>query len=120
MGMFDTIRSSYSIYGDMRDTLELQTKDLALILTRYWISPTGYLYEVDYSGTSDMVKVPEAERKRAIVAYRCVPNGNRGRVRFTPHWGYVNVYPGPYNPGDVRVLHFEQGRLRGVRAPSDR
>ena len=120
MGMFDTIRSSFSIYGDERDVQELQTKDLANIMARYWISPAGYLYEVDYSGTSDMVKVPPAERTHALAAYRWAPNGNRGRVRFSPHWGYVNVYPGPYNPGDVRVLKFEQGLLRDVRAPGER
>ena len=90
MGMFDTIRSSYNLGKGMEG--ELQTKDLVCLMQEYWISPSGQLYEIDFSGTQDFVLDPENDT--ALMSGVCwVPNGNHGRVRATRHYGVVEVYP---------------------------
>ena len=58
MGMFDWVRSSYDLGPQLTD-VECQTKDIedygiGGTMTQYWISPDGYLYVIDYSGTQNL------------------------------------------------------------------
>lgn len=109
MGMFDTIRSSVPIFGCPWDH-DLQTKSLDCIMAEYWISPSGQLYEVDYSGTHDWVEKPVEERKGMFDRFTTIPNGNRGRVRATNYWGHIHVVSGNEKDWE-RTLIFEAGVL---------
>jgi len=91
MGMFDTIRSSYDLGPGFHK--DLQTKDLVCSMAEYWISPSGQLYEIDYSGTHDFVDVPEEERTAPWNTFESVPNGNHGRVVPCYITDTIRVYP---------------------------
>jgi hypothetical protein len=91
MGMFDTIRSSYDLGPGFQK--DLQTKDLSCTMAEYWISPSGQLYEIDYSGTSDFVDVPEEERTAPWNTFESVPNGNHGKIRPCYITDTLRVYP---------------------------
>ena len=87
MGMYDTIRSSYDLGPGFQK--ELQTKDLECLMVDYWISPSGRLYEIDYSGTSDFVDVPEEERKHPILG---MCRSKFKGLADTHHHGYIEMY----------------------------
>ena len=91
MGMFDTIRSSYDL-GPGFWNKDLQTKDLVCMLSEYWISPNGELFEIDYSGTVDWG--PDL---------KTVSNGNHGKVRPTIITREIEVYPANW---DVKYAAF--------------
>jgi len=97
MGMFDTIRSSYNLGKGMEG--ELQTKSMHCLMQDYWISPTGQLYEIDYSGTQDFVMDPEKDTA-FLKGITWVPNGNHGRVRASRHYGVVECYPSKWSRED--------------------
>lgn len=95
MGMFDTIRSSYDLGpGFLKD---LQTKDLECLMGEYWISPSGQLHEIDYSGTHDFVDVPEEERTAPWNTFEAVPNGNHGKVIPCYITDTIRVYPATWD-----------------------
>lgn len=122
MGMFDYFRSSYDLGSDFID-VECQTKDIEEgiggTMSQYWLDPHGYLYLIDYSGTSNFVELGEdddgydSEKKWAN--FRWVPNGNRGKVKLHPITKYIRVYPshwdGEYDDWPEVRLHFIYGRL---------
>jgi hypothetical protein len=58
VGLYDEIRSSYDL-GEQFTNVEMQTKGLACAMTRYWISPDGYLYELTYRETHDFAEIGE-------------------------------------------------------------
>ena len=103
MGMFDTIRSSYDL-GPGFWNRDLQTKDLVCMLSEYWISPNGELFEIDYSGTVDWG--PDL---------KTVSNGNRGKVRPVIITGEIEVYPTnwdvKYAPYPRKRLYIDHGKL---------
>jgi len=102
MGMFDTIFSSYSKFRG-----EYQTKDLDCFMADYWLSPKGELYEIDYSGTSDYVNIPEEERTTPWNVFQLVPNGNHGKIKPTDYYKYVRMYSGD----DEITLHVKKGKV---------
>lgn len=91
--MFDTIRSSYDLGPGFHK--ELQTKDLECAMVEYWISPSGQLYELDFSGTHDFVEISEEERERKTLwsPFKSVPNGNHGKVKPCYVTDTIRVYP---------------------------
>ena len=115
MGMFDTVRTSYPVFGDERDLTPFQTKDLACIMADYWISPEGQLFQIDYSGTADIYEVPPEDRQHPLSAFKWLPNGSHGRVRACSVWSLVSVYPSRYEPGNTRILVIEGGQVVDVR-----
>lgn len=114
MGMFDTVRSSYPIFGEPWDQ-ELQTKDLMCSLNHYWISPDGVLYDISYQGTHDMVIKPEEMRKHGLDLYEWHFNGTNGRVMFTPWYGVVELYParweGKFCDMPHALIQFRDGQI---------
>lgn len=109
MGMFDTVRSSYPIFGCPWDH-DLQTKSLDCIMAEYWISPSGQLYEVDYSGTHDWVEKAVEDRKGPFDRFTTIPNGQHGRVRATRYWGHMHVTADREKDWE-RTIVFEDGIL---------
>jgi len=111
MGMFDTIRSSYDLGPGFQK--DLQTKDLGSLMGEYWITPSGQLYEIDYSGTSDFVDVPEEERTAPWNTFESVPNGNHGKIRPCYITKTIEVYPSTweahYAPYPSKMLVFLEG-----------
>lgn len=96
MGMFDSMRY---------DGHELQTKELDCFMSRYWIDPAGYLWKVDYSGTSEIVRETPAT---GLWPLKRVPTGEKGRVKHVPLTGSVRAYNGD---GIDYDLIFFKGRL---------
>ena len=96
MGMFDTIRSSIDL-GPSFWYRDLQTKDLECLMNEYWISPSGQLYEIDYSHTADFVEFgeddPRYDPKRNFLNFGWIPNGQHGRVRPVYITRTIEVYP---------------------------
>ncbi len=109
MGMFDTVNSSYPIFGE--GDHDLQTKSLDCVLAQYWISPDGQLYLIDYSYTQNWVEVPEHERRGFFDRYRTVPNGNKGRVYAMHYWGHMHLINKHHQE---RTVIFEDGVLVDV------
>ncbi len=95
MGMYDTVRSSYDL-GPGWLNKELQTKDLACFMTEYWISPTGQLFEIDYTGTQDFV-ITECENDDLMSMFKTKSNGNRGVVRPVFAFKEVELYPAEWD-----------------------
>ena len=118
MGMFDTVRSGYPIFGLPFDQ-ELQTKDLMCVMAQYWISPAGELFDISYQNTSDLwVKEPEF-RKNRLDMWEWRSNGNHGRVMFTPWWGVAEMYPakweGTYEDMPSALVYFRDGKIEEIR-----
>lgn len=117
MGMFDTVRSSYPLISPEAD-YELQTKDLANVMTTYWISPSGHLYEVRTRLAYDAVKLEEHERKNPWQMIQWVRNGKHGVVTPEPITRVVTMYPGRIEgewAGLPEVdVYFRQGVIQEV------
>jgi hypothetical protein len=103
MGMFDTIRSSYDLGPGF--SKDLQTKDLECLMYRYWISPVGELFSVDYSYTQSFVDDDQLYQ----------PNGNHGRVTPVYFSGTIRVYPAKwdayYSPFPECNISFQNGQV---------
>lgn len=114
MGMFDTIRSDYPIFGQPDDQqLQFKVEDSAM--QTFWINRAGELYLIEYSGTQDCEPIPaeELDPKRPWRTMKIVPNGMHGRVSPCGFWGHLHVYPARPPVGDLeeKVIVFEQGKL---------
>lgn len=96
MGMFDTVRSSYDL-GPGWLNKDLQTKDLDCMMAEYWIDPVGRLFELDYTGTSDFVDVPEEKRTAPWNTFKIVPNGNHGKVKPVYLFKVIELYPAKFD-----------------------
>ena len=119
MGMYDTVRSSYDLGPGFRK--DLQTKDLECCMCEYWISPTGQLFWIDYSGTQDFVDVPEEERNSPWHLFKSVPNGTHGRVMpITNLFKVVEIYPAVwdchYSPFPRLKIYFDGGIIQKVKS----
>lgn len=114
MGMFDTIRCSYDLGAGFYNR-ELQTKDLLCFMGEYWLTPSGQLYEIDYSGTHDWYTDPDSAK------IRTVKNGNRGKVRPQHITKTIEVYPAKWDAHYAAYprlhLHFREGVLEYVSKP---
>lgn len=100
MGMFDTVRSSYDL-GPRYTNVDLQTKDLECLMNEYWISPSGQLYEIDYSHTADFVELGEDDPRydpvRGYLNFVWIPNGRHGKVRPVHTCKSVELYPASWD-----------------------
>jgi len=117
MGMFDTIRSSYDLGPGFKK--DLQTKDLECCMCDYWISPSGQLFEVDYSGTQDFIDIPKEERKFPWNVFKSVPNGRHGKVKPVILFRVIEVYPAQwdcyYSPFPRKLILFDDGIIKSVK-----
>lgn len=116
MGMFDTVRSSYDL-GPGWLNKELQTKDLNCCMSEYWISPTGQLFEIDYSGTQDFVITENDTSIRSL--FKTKPNGNHGKVHPVFAFKVVELYPAKWDAHYAKWpschVHFWDGMIKEVR-----
>jgi hypothetical protein len=122
MGMFDTIHSSYNL-GEAFTNVELHTKDIEEgiggTMSHYWISKSGELYYIDYSGTADFVELKEGDedysKKHQFLNFKWVPNGNKGKITPWILTKYIEVYPadwkGQWEDWPRLKLHFRYGKL---------
>lgn len=117
MGMFDTIRCSYDL-GPGFYNKELQTKDLICCMVEYWITPSGQLYELDYTGTQDWIDVPEEERTRVWNTFKLIPNGSHGKIKPVYLFDTIEVYPSEWNAHYAAFprlkVHFDNGIIQSV------
>ena len=67
----DIVHCSYDLGPGFHNRL-LHTKELSQTCSCYWISPSGELYEVDYTGTQDFCDDDDMPYKY---------NGNHGKVK---------------------------------------
>lgn len=119
MGLYDEIRSSYNL-GEHFTNVEMQTKDLACVMTKYWIAPDGSLYELTYRETHDFVEIGEDDErydpKVLFLNYEWVPTGKHGKVEPCYVSDYVEVYPaqwkGSYEDWPRCRIHFKLGKLQ--------
>ena len=118
MGLFDDIRSSYDL-GEHFTNVEMQTKDLACAMARYWIAPDGCLYEFTYKETHTFEDIKEDDErhdpKRGFLNFEWMPTGKHGKVEPCYVTDYVEVYPaiwdGHYNDWPRCLIHFRHGRV---------
>lgn len=120
MGLFDTIRSEYKIFGKPHDD-ELQCKPDDAAMNFYWIDPAGRLWFSNYAGTHDFVSIPEEKRdpKTPWKVVDVKANGRHGRLMPCGLWGHLHVWPGKDWKWDERIgeqfpektLVFEGGRV---------
>ena len=120
--MFDTLRSSYDLGPQFTNT-ELHTKDIedgyGGTMSHYWLSKSGELYYIHYSGTSDFVILNEGDEdydeKRKFLNFKWVPNGNKGCIRPWYLTKYIRVYlsswNGHYTDWPTLKLHLKYGKL---------
>ena len=119
MGLFDYVRSSYNL-GEHFTNVEMQTKDLACVMAKYWIAPDGSLYELTYKDTHDFVTIDEDDErydpKILFLNYEWIPTGKHGKVEPCYVTDYVEVYPsqwnGSYQDWPRCRIHFKLGKLQ--------
>jgi len=122
MGMMDYVRSSYNLGEHFTET-QCHTKDIedgiGGTMTQYWISPDGYLYLIDYAHTADFVELKEGDDgyndNMALLNFRWIPNGTRGKVRVHCITKYIEIYPedwkGKWEDCPRCRIHFKYGKL---------
>ena len=117
MGMYDTVRSSYDLGPGYKK--DLQTKDLECCMCEYWISPSGQLFEIDYSGTQDFEEIPVEKRTVITGFYKTTPNGNHGKVRPVYVFKVVELYPAKWDAHYCKWpschVYFKDGMIQEVR-----
>ena len=119
MGLYDEIRSSYNL-GEHFTNVEMQTKDLACAMTKYWIAPDGCLYELTYRDTHDFVTIEESderyESEKLFLNFEWIPTGKHGKVEPCYVSDYVEIYPsqwkGDYDAWPRCRIHFKLGKLQ--------
>ena len=117
MGMFDYVMCSSDI-GELTNE-ECQTKEIDRFggtMSFYWIDPSGALWYVDYSGTTDFV-LDDDETTPIWRRLKTISNGNKGKVTRYQLTDYVEIYRSRSSPDGVLDLsrcrlHFVDGILQ--------
>ena len=108
--MFDTIHCSYDL-GPGFHNKTLQTKDISSTMSEFWLSPSGELYLIDYTGTQDFVMGDKPPFFK--------PNGRRGKVVATQFHGTIEVYPevwtAYYSPYPRLMVTFNDGKIQNPK-----
>lgn len=122
MGMFDWIRSSYDL-GEQFTDVVCQTKDIedgiGGTMTNYWISPDGYLWCPDYTGTNNFEIIeeddPRYDPKLKFLNYEWVPTGQHGKYRVHAITKYIEIHPenwqGRWENWPRCRIHFRNGKV---------
>ena len=87
------------------------------IRDRYWISPAGQLFEIDYSGTQDFVITENDTSIQSL--FKTKPNGNHGRVRPVFAFKVIELYPAKWDAHYAKWpschVHFWDGIIKEVK-----
>ena len=113
--LFDYVRCSMDI-GVLTD-VTCETTCLGSNMARYWVSPAGELFVIDYEGTHDFVIVtetdPEYDAEHSWRNTSIEPNGAHGSVAPVNFTGVVNIAPDPSLQPEIgwefRSLVFKDG-----------
>lgn len=113
--LFDYVRCSMDI-GVLTD-VTCETSCLGGQMRRYWVSPIGQLFVIDYEGTHDFIIVtetsPEYDEKYPWRNTSIEPNGSNGVVAPVNFTGVLYIEPDrvlrPELNWEYRALTFENG-----------
>ena len=113
--LFDYVRCSMDI-GVLTD-VTCETVSLGGNMGRYWVSPAGQLFFIDYEGTHDFVIItessPEYDHQYTWRNTSVKPNGSHGAVAPVAFTGTLYIAPNrvlqPEFQWEYRVLDFEDG-----------
>ena len=114
-GLFDYVRCSMDI-GQLTN-VTCETRSLGGNCSRYWISPAGELFVIDYEGTHDFVIIteddPEYDRQFPWRNTDIQKNGLHGSVSPVNFSGYLDLEPNwllnPDLEHDWKMLVFRDG-----------
>ena len=116
MGMYDTVRCSLNIGPEFEN--ECQTKELDRwggTMSHFWIDPQGYLWHVDYHGTSELVPKADVPPNKLWEVFKRIRTGARGRVKPFYLTDYVTIYPanweGRWEYWPAARLHIVNGKV---------
>lgn len=111
---FDYIRVSADI-GELKD-VQCETQSLSNTGSRFWVSPAGELFVVDYEGTHDFVILtetdPEYDHQYSWRNYDIVKNGAHGVVSPVDFTGVIDFRAAMPDPDEDMIygaLYFERG-----------
>lgn len=112
---FDYVRCSMDI-GVLTD-VTCETDSLGGNMERYWISPAGQLFVIDYEGTHDFVIItetsPEYDAQHPWRNTDIKPNGAHGVVAPVAFSGTLAIAPNPVLQPEFdwefKALVFEDG-----------
>jgi hypothetical protein len=112
MGLFDWVRCSAPLDDRVGPQDIFQCKDLDCCMETYWVDPAGHLWQLDESGTYDIVEEdPEdvlkaRENREWLPPFHPVPNGNHGKV--VPHrlTRTICIYPSDWRSKLKDKLHY--------------
>ena len=117
--MFDHVRCDYSLGDDTFRTCQTKSiePDFGGTLDLYYIDPAGWLWEIDYSGTSDYRLASRKNNEYSIPAwFRRIPTGKHGKVKVKNITNYVIIYPtdyeGPWEDWPEARLHIVNGKVQ--------
>ena len=113
--LFDYVRCSMDI-GVLTD-VTCEALSLGGGMERYWVSPAGQLFVIDYEGTHDFVIVtetsPEYDRQYPWRNTSIKPNGAHGVVAPVNFTGVICIEPNrvtqPEFEWEYKALTFESG-----------
>lgn len=113
--LFDYVRCSMDI-GVLTD-VTCETISLGGNMGRYWIDPSGRLFQIDYEGTHDFVIItessPEYDHQYSWRNTSVKPNGSRGAVAPVLFTGVLYLSPNrqlqPEYGWEYRVMDFKAG-----------
>ncbi len=109
MGMFDTVRSSYPLIDEITDR-DLQCKDFDCVMTNYWISPEGQLFNVNFRDAFTYREKPVVQRRFVWDKVVWEPNGDHGHVSPDYRTCMARLYgaapkEGPWSEALVYIKH---------------
>ena len=111
--MFDYVRVSANI-GPLTN-VQCETESLGCKLCRYWVSPAGQLFVIDYEGTHDFVLItesdPEYDHQFPWRNTDVVKNGCHGAVAPVSFTGALYLKPAAgWDKGQhYHTLYFQEG-----------
>lgn len=104
MSFYDEVRSNFQGLNGY-----FQTKDFDNLMWVYYIDPAGHFWQVDYSGTSDLVLESFVGKRFPRVTH--TRNGNHGRV--TPFY-YTGTLHLTELDKDENLFNWEVNFVDGV------
>lgn len=118
MGLFDTVICHYKPLSDEFIGTELQTKSLDNTMSKYWITPAGELFMVDWADSMEIVDRIPAEHlagKFEAIPWEWLPTGNHKKLTPVYYTGKMVVYPseysGNYEDWPESLLLFKHGKV---------
>lgn len=120
MGLFDDVTSHYKPLGEEFTGVYLQTKSLDCAMQKYWISPAGELFRLEWRDSMKMLTCEIEESTGGVIfPFRWVPTGEHKKLTPVYYTGGIHMYPGSHEgdweswPGVTlllkhgKIIHYE-------------